>query len=400
VDRRRLVLILASAALAANALPVAAAGSADAAIDCTFTTVDTTLRLDADCETDTTITIPDGFTIDGRHHWITAVDPYPDKFRGAVVQAIGGTANVKRLLIRVDVAEECEPSSSPDAISGILFDGARGLITDNAVVGVGRGPTCDEGHAIVVRNATHAIVTNNLITDFWRVGVFVSGGYVAIEHNEITTTVLGSITESGIIFNNGARGSAFDNTIQVASPGTGPVYGVLVRESDEISVFANTIGGGTWGIWLDAICQSTTTGGASANDNFIAENTVTALYEGIVVTAQTYPTLATCAPVVDGTQVTANRVFAPQTGIFVGAVANDGTFTPTVSNTDVRRNRVTATGSAQNGIAVMAFETCGCAPIPVTSGTNVVRNTLSHWTTPILQLNDVGTTVSHNTVVP
>jgi hypothetical protein len=48
----------------------------------------------------------------------------------------------------------------------------------------------------------------------------------------------------------------------------------------------------------------------------------------------------------------------------------------------------------------MAFETCGCAPIPVTSGTNVVRNTLSHWTTPILQLNDVGTTVSHNTVVP
>ena len=62
---------------------------------CTFTTVGTTMRLDADCSTSTTIMIPDGFTLDGGHHTITAVDPgVGSPFQGAVLRNAGMIAHV------------------------------------------------------------------------------------------------------------------------------------------------------------------------------------------------------------------------------------------------------------------------------------------------------------------
>ena len=70
-----------------------------AATTCTFTTVGSTMTLDADCTTDATITIPDGFTLNGNGHTITALDPSGGHFLGAVVKNAGGTANVTNLTV-------------------------------------------------------------------------------------------------------------------------------------------------------------------------------------------------------------------------------------------------------------------------------------------------------------
>ena len=51
------------------------AGPALAATTCTFTTAGTTMTLDADCTTDATIPIPDGYTLDGAGLTIVANDP-------------------------------------------------------------------------------------------------------------------------------------------------------------------------------------------------------------------------------------------------------------------------------------------------------------------------------------
>ena len=40
------------------------------------------MNLDADCTTDETIFVPDGFNLDGNRNTITSVDPTGDHFRG------------------------------------------------------------------------------------------------------------------------------------------------------------------------------------------------------------------------------------------------------------------------------------------------------------------------------
>ena len=72
---KRLIMMLLLVALAIPATAFAAFGSSGHGT-CTFTTNDKTktVSLVADCTTDTTIGVPDGYTLDGKGFTITAVD--------------------------------------------------------------------------------------------------------------------------------------------------------------------------------------------------------------------------------------------------------------------------------------------------------------------------------------
>ena len=74
-------------------------GLRPAAHDCEFKVKGSKWELQDDCTTDGTIFIPDGVTLDGKKHTITAVDPAGDTFRGAVVQNGGATAHVRKLVV-------------------------------------------------------------------------------------------------------------------------------------------------------------------------------------------------------------------------------------------------------------------------------------------------------------
>ena len=76
---------------------------------CVFSTEDTTMELSADCTTDATILIPEGFTLDGAGNTITAVDPDDGHFLGAVVANVGTHANVMNLRITAsNLADVCD----------------------------------------------------------------------------------------------------------------------------------------------------------------------------------------------------------------------------------------------------------------------------------------------------
>jgi hypothetical protein len=166
-----------------------------ATTDCTFTTIGTTMRLDADCTTDATIFVPNGFTLDGRNHTITAVDPPADHFRGAVVQNAGTTAHVKNLGVTASgLANVCDAGN--DRLRGIMFEGASGTIEKNHVFDLRQVASgCQEGNSIEVRNApfdgTHpntqtVVIANNAIEDFMKTGIVTNGDVDArIEHNGI-----------------------------------------------------------------------------------------------------------------------------------------------------------------------------------------------------------------------
>jgi hypothetical protein len=163
-----------------------------AATNCTFTTVGNVMTLDGNCTTDATISIPDGFTLNGNGYTITGVDPAGGHFVGAVVRNGGSTAHVTNLTVTVsNLANVCDDGDN--RLRGIMFEGAQGSITYNTVTGINQGASgCQEGNAIEVRNIGHnpsvviVDVLHNLVTDYQKGGIIANGTVeVYILYNEV-----------------------------------------------------------------------------------------------------------------------------------------------------------------------------------------------------------------------
>lgn len=155
----------------------------------------TTLQLTANYTTTETITIPDGYTLDGRGYTITAEDPGGGHFTGAVVTNAGSSAYVKDLTVTAyQLTNACDAGGN--RLRGIMFEGASGAITHCTVIGINQGPSgCQEGNAIEVRNApfdgshpnTQTVeIAHNNIQDYQKGGIICNGDVnVNIHHNAV-----------------------------------------------------------------------------------------------------------------------------------------------------------------------------------------------------------------------
>lgn len=196
-------------------------------LHCSVTTVGTTITLNGDCVTDTTIFVPDGYTLDGNGYTITAVDPAGGHFLGAVVQNGGATAHVTNLTVTASgLANVCD--AGDNRLRGILFDGAGGSITNNTVVDVNQGASgCQEGNGIEVRNepfdntGTDLLVTisSNIVTNYQKNGITANGSVAAT----ITDNIVAGAGPVNYIAQNG---------IQIGFGGTATVRGNIVSGND------------------------------------------------------------------------------------------------------------------------------------------------------------------------
>lgn len=227
--------------------------TSDSAAACTFTTVGTTDTLDGDCVTDHTILVPQGHTLDGDGHTITAVDPTGGHFVGAVVKNAGTTANVTNVTVTASgLANVCD--GGDDRLRGILFDGAAGSITDNAVTHINQGLSgCQEGNGIEVRNApfdtssaaTRAVtISGNTVTDYRKTGIVANGHVVAtITGNTVAGAgPVGYIAQNGIQIGFGGSATVRGN----ASSGnsyTGPdvACGLLFFDANGVKASSNDL---------------------------------------------------------------------------------------------------------------------------------------------------------------
>jgi hypothetical protein len=160
---------------------------AEAASTCTFTTQHLRMMLDADCTTDESIIIPDGFILDGNGHTISAVDPPSGGFTSGVIKNGGAVAHVRNVVVTsAGLAVACHPSAPVDLrLRGILFDGAAGSIKGATVTNVRQlASGCQEGNAIEVRNApfdeTHpntlkVTIEENLVDKYMKGGIICNG---------------------------------------------------------------------------------------------------------------------------------------------------------------------------------------------------------------------------------
>lgn len=228
-----------------------------AVTDCTFTTAVNTMKLDGDCMTDATILIPDGFTLDGKGHTITAVDPAGGHFTGAVVANAGANASVKNLTVTVaGLSNVCD--ADDNRLRGILLEGASGSITHNNVIGINQGPSgCQEGNAIEVRNepfdGTHpntlfVEIAHNTVTDYQKTGIVANGDVdVNIHHNAVgASATQENLAANSIQLGYGAMGSAAHNNIegnQWMGTSDYAATAVLVYLADGVEVSNNNIRG-------------------------------------------------------------------------------------------------------------------------------------------------------------
>ncbi len=203
-------------------------------LGCRFATAGTTMTLQTDCITDSTIRVPNRWTLNGAGHTITGVDPEDGHFLGAVVANGGSVAFVKNLTVKVaGLADVCDTGA--DRLRGILFDGASGAITNSRAIDINQGQSsCEEGNGIEVRNAPFdrhgrdvvVSITDNVVTGYQKTGIVANGSVVVlIDRNTVTGAgPIGSIAQNGVQIGFGGSGLVARSTISRNSF-TGPALG-------------------------------------------------------------------------------------------------------------------------------------------------------------------------------
>src|SRR3954471_16606660 len=211
-------------------------GSARAADGCLFIESGHTWTLDADCTVDGSLVIPDGVTLDGAQHTITAVDPQNGTFRGGIVVAGGATATVTNTIFSsLMLANICQNGN--DRLRAIYFNGASGAIRGNTIVNVNKGvSSCQEGNGIEVRNidltgpATAVEISGNIVDGFQKTGIVVSGNVdAAIRDNSIGPSAAQRLmVANGIQVGAGVRARIEGNRVAGNSWGAGDVAATAI----------------------------------------------------------------------------------------------------------------------------------------------------------------------------
>ena len=212
--------------------------------------------LTGDCSTSTTITVPNGWTLNGAGHTITAYDPAGGHFRGAVVANAGTVANVHDVTITgYHLADVCDAGT--DALRGILLDGASGVVADNHVVNLRQdGSGCQEGNGIEARNApftkkgrdVYVAVTGNEVRGYQKSGIVVNGSVLTLVDSNAVQGLgpVPYIAQNGVQIAFGGAGVVSRNTIRdnfYTGTTDAQACGLLLYQDDHATQVGNTFSG-------------------------------------------------------------------------------------------------------------------------------------------------------------
>jgi hypothetical protein len=193
---------------------------------CNFVFSGNTMTLQGDCTTSTTILVPDGFTLNGKGHLITAVDPPGGHFVGPVIKNGGSTANVINTMITAsNLVDACDGGA--DRLRGIWFQNASGKISGNVINNLNQGASgCQEGNSIEASNfepdgitpaatPVEVEVSHNFINGFQKGGIVINGNVEAtVTHNKVgPSATQAHLAANGIQLAFGASGLIEHNQV-------------------------------------------------------------------------------------------------------------------------------------------------------------------------------------------
>jgi hypothetical protein len=308
---------------------------------CTFAHVGTIMKLLGDCTTSTTITIPNGVTLDGQWHTIHAVDPEGGFFSGGVLANGGAVANVRNVTVLGAFTSTNCGNGGTDRLRGVYIFNGQGNVTNSTFTGIhrGAGNNCADGNAIVVENGpfdgtgtnpVHDLIANNVVQDFQLYGIIVAGNEVAnIVGNVVKTTFPAPAGgRFAVTVEDGATGSVTGNEVDGGFQASGPnVTGIFVTDSSHVLVSYNCVSGTNFGISLQSLCTAPAL--APAAYNTVIGNNVTGSNTGVWLGAQN-ASFSVCNPELNNNLVFLNNLkdTGGLNGIFVGTLPNGLSFVP------------------------------------------------------------------------
>lgn len=211
--------------------------------------VNKTKTLEGNCTTTETISIGDGYTLDGNHFTITAVEPSSGAFTGPIISATNVTASVHDLTVTAN-----NLSGACGALSGIYFFNTTGTISNNTVTNVNRGPNgCQDGNGIEVRNTVDAAdyvavtLSGNTVNGYNKNGITANGSVsVEITNNTVTGSGplgLGFAAQNGIQISRGATGVVKSNVVSGNdyTPKSYVACGLLLYMAEGVRVSSNDL---------------------------------------------------------------------------------------------------------------------------------------------------------------
>jgi hypothetical protein len=181
---------------------------------CKFHSSGTTTTLQNDCSTSISISVPNGFTLNGNRHLITVVDPGNGQFfSGPVITNAGPAGSVKNLIIDTPQLGSCS------AVKGISFTSTTGSITGNTILHMGRtAQSCTTASTgIQLINPVNVVVSGNRVLFGNGPALSVTcpewpncngGGTVNVTHNELSTSLNQTVVQVA-----GVGGALTDNLL-------------------------------------------------------------------------------------------------------------------------------------------------------------------------------------------
>ncbi len=219
--RFRIGLACLASVVSAGLLPIALTGGgvAGAATDpsietCAGTLSGSTFTLTSNCDATAPLTVPDGMTVNGAEHTITAHDTTPGSFDGGVVTSAGTSMNVENLTIMG--TGFTDPSCARGTLNGLFFNGAGGSVTNVTITGITENNTCAVGRAIVATGTAGQTltITGTTVSGYQKNGIQASG--MTMNISDSTMGPPGSnpgLGQNGLVYQAGATGTTAGSTI-------------------------------------------------------------------------------------------------------------------------------------------------------------------------------------------
>jgi hypothetical protein len=262
---------------------VGAAGSSDSSVEtaCTGTLNGSTFTLTADCDTTAQLTVPDGVTVDGNGHTITAHDPPNGNFSGAVLtnDPSGSSMHIEDLTIRgTGFAVACLGQQ----LIGIFFNNASGSVSDVQVEDITQHSGCQLGLGIranaVAGTARTVTITNTVVSGYQK-GALVASGMMTMNVSASTlgppdrTMPTALPSQNGVQYggsgsNAGAGGTITGSVIYGSGFGSASDQGTaaLLFGASGVTMAQDTITGEGTDVGVDVAADST---GVTVNGNDI-----------------------------------------------------------------------------------------------------------------------------------
>jgi hypothetical protein len=221
---------------------------------CAGTTSGTTFTLTADCDTTAPLTVPNGFTVDGAGHTITAHDTTPGSFNGAVLTNPAPIQfeemHVQNLTIK-GTGFVSPPACGRATLDGILFAAAFGSVSNVTVLGITENSGCQVGSAIVASAGVFqppVNISNTTVSGYQKSGIEASG---LLDVNVSNSTIgppaplVGIIGQNGLAYLDLASGTTSSSTIFGSGDAVQNVAGtaVAVSAAHDVTITHNNITG-------------------------------------------------------------------------------------------------------------------------------------------------------------